>query len=73
MRAIFAPIVQWIEHQPSKLAMRVRFPLGVLFYKLNFKFMEENKDEVEVLEVDDQGQCDCSCCSHHCGSEEDSE
>ena len=37
---ILAPIVQRIEHQPSKLDMGVRFPLGVpvLAKYNNFKY-----------------------------------
>ena len=35
----FAPIAQWIEQQPSKLLMRVRFLLGALVKNNNLKVL----------------------------------
>lgn len=81
----YAPIVQWIEHQPSKLVTRVRFPLGVRT-NLIFKIMEDNKNEEgleekelteeEIAKMDELfgfGGCDCEHCGHKCGEEETEE
>jgi hypothetical protein len=33
--------------------------------------MEENKDELEGIDEEMGGGCDCNHCHHHCGSEEE--
>lgn len=73
----YAPVVQWIEHQPSKLITRVRFPPGVRI--INFNSMEELKNEneeeltpEEIAKMDELlgfGGCDCSHCGHDCHTE----
>ncbi len=68
------PVVQWIEHQPSKLVMGVRFLPGAPHF--NLKNMETEKDqelsEEEIAQLEALlgfGGCNCSNCPHSCGEE----
>ena len=78
----YAPVVQRIEHQPSKLVTRVRLPPGVRI--INLIFMNENKNEVEEELTDEEIAkldelfgfgcgCDCSHCGHDCHGEDEEE
>ena len=61
-----APVVQWIEHQPSKLVMRVRFPPGVPENIIIKNMEEKNEINIDYPDNNDYQPCDCSCCHHNC-------